>query len=415
MKRKLAVTDLTCGMYVCELDRPWLESQCLFQGFYIDTEAQLQELKSGCLRECKYVVIDTLKGADLAPHNVKPQPSAPSVVKAPRISEPSGEHIYPRSIDVEQELAAAQQSRSRARSYIDQVFEDITAGETPDLEQARAVVNDLVESIMRNPDAQMCFTQLKNRDEYTAQHSVNVCVLALAFGRHLGLAPDDLNLLGTGALLHDIGKLKTPLEVLNKPGRLTDAEFEIMRQHPVHGRELLERIPGIPPEVIDVAFSHHERLQGHGYPRGLQHDEISVWSRMVAIVDVYDAITSDRCYHEGMAPTEALTRMYEWRIRDFDPDLLEQFVQCIGIYPIGSLVELSTGEVGVVISMNPKLRLRPKVSLVLDADKNPYFPARVLDLAGLVDHERTCTIKRVLDSGTFNVDVQRELRQLKRA
>ena len=415
MKRKLAVSDLTCGMYICELDRPWLESQCLFQGFYIDSEAQLQELKSGSLRECKYVFIDTLKGADIAPQNLKPQPKAPPVVMSSRPSEPAGERRYPRSTEVEEELAAAQQSRSRARSYIDQVFADVAVGKTPDLEQARAVVNDLVESIMRNPDAQMCFTQLKNRDEYTAQHSVNVCVLALSLGRHLGLARDELNLLGTGALLHDIGKLKTPLEILNKPGRLTDEEFELMRQHPAHGRELLERIPGMPAEVIDVAFSHHERLQGHGYPRGLQQNEISIWSRMVAIVDVYDAITSDRCYHDGMAPTEALTRMYEWRIKDFDPDLLEQFVQCIGIYPIGSLVELSTGEVGVVISMNPKLRLRPKISLVLDAHKNPYFPARVLDLAELVDQESICTIKRVLESGTFNIDVQRELRQLKRA
>lgn len=389
-------------MYVCELDRPWLESECLFQGFYIETEAQLREAKAGCLRQCKHVFIDTQKGIDLDPN-------------APVGGGVSGKR-HARTVPVEAELAAAQRARGQARSFIDQVFQDIASGELPDLEQTRTVVNDLVESIMRNPDAQMCLSQLKDRDEYTAQHSVNVCVLSLTFGRHLGLDREALNLLGTGALLHDIGKLKTPLEILNKPGRLTDEEFRIMKEHPNHGRELLARIPGMPPEAIDVAFSHHERLQGHGYPRGLSGNEISRWSKMVAIVDVYDAITSDRCYHDGMAPTEALTRMYEWRVRDFDPQLLEQFIQCIGIYPIGSLVELTSGEVGVVISVNSQLRLRPKVALVLDADKSPYFPSRVLDLATLDQNaDRQCAVARVLEPGAFNVDVQQQLRELKTA
>lgn len=407
MKRKVSLADLACGMYVCELDRPWLESECLFQGFHIESEAQLQTLKNGCLRQCSHVFIDTLKGADLTA--AKPATSQPSV-------RGDGDSRFPRVVSVEEELHSARQARHRARSYIDQVFKDVAAGELPKLDDARAVINDLVESIIRNPDAQMCLSQLKNRDEYTAQHSVNVCVLSLTFGRHLGLDRSALNLLGTGALLHDIGKLETPLEILNKPGRLTDDEFRLMQQHPEHGRKLLERIPGMPREVIDVAFSHHERLQGHGYPRGLTGDAISVWSKMVAIVDVYDAITSDRCYHDGMAPTEALTRMYEWRERDFEPQLLEQFIQCIGIYPIGTLVELASGEVGVVISINPRLRLRPKVALVLDSSKSPYFPTRVIDLARFTqDPDSGCTVTRVLEPGAYNVDVQRQLRELKTA
>jgi len=238
-------------------------------------------------------------------------------------------------------------------------------------------------------------------------------VLTITFGRHLGLSVRQLNLAGMGGLLHDIGKLRTPLEILNKPGKLTDEEFAIMRAHPDHGREILEANPGIPAAVIDVAFTHHERLHGHGYPRGLKADEISLWSKMVAIVDVYDAITSNRIYHDGMNATEALTRMYEWRERDFDPVLLEQFTQCIGIYPIGTLVELHGGEVGIVISTNPELRLRPKVLVVLDEEKRPYYPTRVVDLAQFVDREEGIyAINKVLEPGTYNVDVQQHIRQL---
>lgn len=405
MKRKLAVADLICGMYICELDRPWLESKCLFQGVFIETQEQLQELKGGCLRECRYVVIDTLKGADLP----LPKQAPPSVSKP----EQSGEMRYPRAVSVERELEPARAARTRAGGFIDQVFREVASGQAPRLEDVRGVIEDLVDSIVRNPDAQMCLTQLKNRDEYTAQHSVNVCVLSLAFGRHLGFEQSQLHLLGTGALLHDIGKLNTPLEILNKPGRLTDDEFRIMKEHPERGREILR---GMPAEVIDVAYSHHERLQGHGYPRGLETDQISIWSKMVAIVDVYDAITSDRVYHEGMASTDALARMYEWRERDFDAELLEQFIQCVGIYPIGSLVELSSGEVGVVISINPRLRLRPKLVLVRDASKNPYFPTRIVDLGRYVDADSVpYTISRVLQPGSYNIDVREYLRELKTA
>lgn len=408
MKRKLAVDDLACGMYVCELDRPWLESPCLFQGFFIQNEDQLRDLKVGCLKDCSHVFIDTLKGADLDPHK--------RVRVLPAPGEETGEVRYPRAVSVEEELGQATKARKAASDLIDKVFANVLKGETPQLPEVRRVVSDLVESVIRNPDAQMCLCQLKNRDEYTAQHSINVCVLTITFGRHLGLGRSALNLLGTGALLHDIGKLKTPLEILNKPGRLTEEEFAIMKEHPAHGRAVLSEIPGIPPEAIDVAFSHHERLHGHGYPRGLKSDEISVWSKIVAIVDVYDAITSDRVYHDGMAPTEALTKMYEWRHRDFDPELLEQFIQCIGIYPIGSLVELSSGEVGVVISINPQFRLRPKVALVLDGDKKPYFPTRIVDLAqSMEDDEPGDTILRVLEPNAYNIDIKAQLREMKTA
>lgn len=408
MKKRVDVQNLKIGMYICELDRPWLESSFVFQGFFVESKEQLEAVQ----KECEYVIVDTLRILDLPENSRLALPSTPGVITS--LLRAKGAQRYPRQVAVEEELQSARIARSHTRKFIDNVFADVQSGRIPDLKEVRETVANMVESIVRNPDAQLCLAQLKNRDEYTAQHSVNVCVLTITFGRHLGLSVRQLNLAGMGALLHDIGKLRTPLEILNKPGKLTDEEFAIMRAHPHHGREILEASPGIPPAVIDVAFTHHERLYGHGYPRGLKADEISLWSKMVAIVDVYDAITSDRIYHDGMNATEALTRMYEWRERDFDPVLLEQFTQCIGIYPIGTLVELHGGEVGIVISTNPELRLRPKVLVVLDEEKRPCFPTRIVDLAQFVEREEGIyAINKVLEAGTHNVDVQQHIRELK--
>jgi len=408
MLRKIPVDQLTQGMYVSELDRPWLDTPFLFQGFFIRSDAELEQLRSSC----DYVYVDPLRVAQDMPTATRRRP--PATREAPVGHLSAGERRYPRQIPLERELKSARAVRQRARSFIDTVFEDVRSGRRPDLTEVRQVVSGMVESIVRNPDAQMCLAQLKHRDEYTAQHSVNVCVLTVAFGRHLGVALPELNLLGMGALLHDIGKLRTPLEILNKPARLTADEFAVMREHPVHGRNILEAIPGMPAEVVDVAFAHHERLHGHGYPRGLVGNELSSWSKIVAIVDVYDAITSDRAYHDGLPATQALTKMYAWRERDFDPELMEQFIQCIGIYPIGALVELTSGEVGVVLSINPRLRLRPKVMLSRDAQGRPYFPARIVDLAEFVDRDDgPYAIQRVLEPGACGIDAGEQIATIK--
>ena len=406
MKRKISVDQLAKGMYVCELDRPWLDSSFLFQGFFLCTDAELEQLRSSC----EHVFIDTLRGSDLP--GLAAEIPVPSVAKPVTLAR--GERRYPRTLALETELSAARAVRKRARMFIDAIFDDVRHGRPPDFTEVREVISGMVESIVRNPDAQMCLAQMKKRDEYTAQHSVNVCVLTVAFGRHLGLPRHDLNLLGMGALLHDIGKLRTPLEILNKPARLTPEEFERMKEHPLHGHEILSEIPGMPEEVVDIAYSHHERLQGHGYPRGIGGGEISTWSKIVAIVDVYDAISSDRTYHDGLSATQALTKMYGWRERDFDPELMEQFIQCIGIYPIGTLVELTSGEVGVVMSINPRLRLRPKVMLALDDSGSPYYPARIVDLAQFVDRdEGPYAIARVLEPGAHGIDAGEQIRQLR--
>jgi len=406
MLKQIDTNDIKIGMYVAQLDRPWLDTPFIFQGFLLESEQHIKEVQNFC----SYVFIDIKKGLDtdaLLPDS--------RIFASPPHLKPT--RVYIDTTPLEDEIATAEALRETAKNCIDNVFNAITENRDIDIKSVKKLVNNMVGSIVRNPDAQMCLTQLKNKDEYTAQHSINVCILTLTFGRHLGICENSLNLLGLGALLHDVGKIKTPLEILNKPGRLTDEEFEIMKAHPEAGRKILKATNEIPDSVIDIALSHHERLGGHGYPRGLPDDQISPWSKMVAITDVYDAITSDRCYHDGMSPTQALTKMYEWRIKDFNPELLEQFIQCIGIYPIGTLVELTSGEVGIVISVNKEMRLKPKILLILDEFKNPYYPTHIVNLTDYhqESNENAYNIQAVLEPRSYNINTNDYMHEIKQA
>lgn len=400
-KVQLHVHQLKLGMFVAELDRPWLGTPFLFQGFRIRRIEEIDKLKE----MCDSVVIDL----DKSVHGRMAKQSAGA--KAPH------RKIYQMAASFEEEIVSANEIRHNTENCIAELFSDVEHGRMIDLAAAKRVVSDTVDGILRNPDAHMSLTQLKNWDSYTAQHSINVCVLALSMARHLGLPRGEMEMVGIGALLHDIGKLRTPIEVLNKPGKLTDDEMNVMRAHPVHGRELIEKRYGLSHHIADMAYSHHERVAGGGYPRGIIGSEISLWSKIVSIVDVYDAITSDRCYHKGMSPTDALTKMYSWRIKDFDGELLEAFIQCVGIYPVGSLVELTTGEVGIVISVNPTARLRPMIDLLLDANKKSYYPSRVLNLAnlGTDDLHASCAIKDVLLPGAYGINIHEHLAPLRQA
>ena len=294
---------------------------------------------------------------------------------------------------------------TETREAVYNIMDDVRLGRSINTTGAKKIVANMVDSVIRNPDALMCLNQLKNKDEYTALHSLRVCVLALAFGRHLDLTDEELNLLGIGALLHDIGKMKVPNEIINKPGKLTDEEFDLMKSHVPRGVEILEKAHGILPASVDVARFHHERYAGGGYAQGAKGENIGLFGSVGAIVDCYDAITSDRSYHTGMSAHDALKKMYSWRGRDFQPLLVEQFIQCMGIYPIGSVVELNTGGIGVVISINRKRRLKPKVALVLSPDKTPMTPVKVIDLmhqaAEGLDHE--VEIRKVLPPGEYGV------------
>ncbi len=390
MIKKVNVSDLKRGMYVSALDRPWRDTPFLFQRFEITDDEQLAQLK----QRCKYVYIDDDYQTGTVPQVLTPplartlrvEPAETDQKPVFRIvaedtTAPRPRRAYRDETTIEQEAEAIRETHEQATMLIDTIMEDVHLGKSLDTAGAKKAVGHMARSVLRNPDALLCFTQLKKKDDYTARHSLRVSILALAFGRHLGFDEEDLNLLGMGALLHDVGKMRVPGTILNKPGKLTDREYEIMKSHVPMGVEILERTNAIPLKALEVSRLHHERYGGKGYMENLKGDQITEFGLISAIVDVYDAITSDRVYKDGIASLDALKKMYEWRGRDFHPALLEQFIQCIGIFPIGSVVVLNTNEVGVIRTLNREQRLKPQVVLVMKPDKTRYPTLRAVNLA----------------------------------
>jgi len=260
---------------------------------------------------------------------------------------------------------------------------------------------------MSNADALLWLTQLKNVDEYTTIHSLNVCIMTLAFGRCLGLGRPELNVLGLGALLHDLGKMHVPLEVLNKPGRLTKQEFELIKLHPVTGYKLLESHKNhVPPQALQIVKSHHERNDGGGYTERLDGEIIPRFVKLVSIVDVYDAVTSERVYHKAETPQDAMNLIFKTSPHGFDRAMVEAFIKCIGIYPIGSMVELSTGQVGVLVGHTPGKKLRPMVLVVRDADGQMSKLRKLINLGSPTwDNDPNAPrIMRMLEPGTYGID-----------
>jgi len=402
MKVKVESCDVTMGMYITELDKPWIESPFLFQGFPVSTDDELEQLQE----VCQYVYVDT----ERTPFDVRPSlkilNSKPTPKKVPsRFDKESDDYVE--FSNYKKQLILAKKLRDKTRDYIDHVLDDVRMGRSLNTKDARAVVVNLVDSIVTSPDASMWLTHLKNRDEYTAIHSVNVCILTITFGRALGVEKKNLINLGLGALLHDIGKMKIPLEILNKEGKLSKEEFEIMMKHPELGHSLLVNDDNIPPESLEIVLSHHERINGSGYPSNLKENALTYFTKIVSIVDVYDAITSDRVYHDGISPHEALNKLFKWMPGNYDKKLIEEFIKTIGIYPIGSIVELKSGHVGMVAKFDEKNKLRPIVMLLLDKNKQPYSQRKMLNIANPIWREKgnSVEIKRIVEAKEFDINV----------
>ncbi len=396
-RQKVGVDELAIGMYVSELDRSWLETPFLFQGFPITTQEEIATLQ----RLCRYVFIDIEQSCTVTRLDAEGSFTSPAYrfETAPRAN------LHQESVGFEGELKAAASVYRKSREYIDTILSDVRLGRSIDPLGARELAAQVVGSVIKNENALVWLTQLKSRDEYTTQHSINVCILSVLFGRHLGLAPNDLEELGFGALLHDVGKMRIPLQILNKFGKLNDDEMDLMKQHPVFGYEILRNTPGVSFSAVDIAHSHHERIDGTGYPRKMEGDTISLFTKVVSIVDVYDAITSDRVYHMGIAPHEALNMMYGWAPPSFNSELLQEFIRCLGIYPIGSIVELDNGEVGVVMTVNRMKSLKPLLTLVLDREKRPFPRRKLLNLEFMERNGNPVGIRRILGAKAHGINV----------
>ena len=406
MKVKVDVSQLKKGMYVCELDRPWTDTSFLLQGIMIegvDDISQVQET-------CKYVYVDSEKSDESIAANLKSLSSQASTIA--NYSSGSIEHESAQA-DLEQhtfkkELNIARKLHERTRSYVDQALEDVRLGQAVDTEGAKEIVSEVANSITRSPHALVWLTNMKERDEYTSIHCMNVCVMAVSFGQSLGLSKAELEVLGLGGLLHDLGKMRIPLEILNKPSKLTFEEFEVMKTHPMEGYNMLKEQSDLPSEVLDIVKHHHERRNGKGYPSQLDGDQINNMTRIVAIVDVYDAITSDRCYHDAITPYDALKNMYEWVKEDFDKEMIEQFIKCLGIYPIGSVVELNMGHVGIVVSASEKSKLRPIVMLVLNSKREKFPKPKLVNLAHPKwrNGAQKLEVKTILNSHEYDFNIK---------
>jgi putative nucleotidyltransferase with HDIG domain len=377
MIKKINTPDLTLGMYVTQLDRSWLDTPFFFHKVLLKSPQQLSQLKA----YCRYVYIDTEKGKDtdhpLPMKEVDPEMLGQILEKkeTPASAPSSGQ------VPSAEEFSMARMVHGQTKQVVDQILEDVRLGKSIDSSGAKEAVENIIDSVIRNRDALVCLAQIKNKDEYTALHSLNVSILSVAFGRSLILPREALQILGIGGLLHDIGKMKVPLEILNKPAQLTDEEFHQMKNHVRYGTEILGRIPHFPPKGAQMVGQHHERYGGHGYLKGLQGDQLSLFGQIATIVDVYDAITSDRVYRRGILPHEAVKRMFEWSPRDFNRNLLENFIKCFGIYPVGSLVEINQSEVGIVVGANKEKALKPNVLLVKKKGGEKYLPARMVRLS----------------------------------
>ncbi|MBF0589579.1 MAG: HD-GYP domain-containing protein [Magnetococcales bacterium] len=286
-------------------------------------------------------------------------------------------------VSMSDEMERAVEVKHRTRELVGNMMEDVRLGKPISVGPVREVAQELTESMFRNKDAILSLSLLKEKDEYTYMHSVNVGVFLISFCNTLGVDPATTIEAGIGGILHDIGKMRTSPEVLNKEGKLTDEEFNEMRMHVTHGYNILKGSDEIPEIAKNICYEHHERWDGSGYPRGLKGDEISRFGLMAAIVDVYDAITSDRCYHKGMNPHVALQKMTEWSAYHFNKELFFQFVQCVGIYPTGSLVRLKNDLIGVVMHNHPKSLLHPVVNIIIDAKKRTKLKPRQVDLMAM--------------------------------
>lgn len=280
-------------------------------------------------------------------------------------------------IPIQEELKRADKLYGEAVDYARSFMHDVRDGKPLDIHEAAPLVNDLIDSVFRNDSAAAAISKLKAFDEYTYTHCINVSVLAVILGKRLGYPRGKLELIGMAGMFHDVGKAVMPAHILNKPGKLTDEEMAIMRTHPIQGYKLLKAQKDLPEEIIRGAVEHHEKQDGSGYPRGLKGDEISDIAKLLAVVDVYDALTSKRVYKDPLPPGKVLGMMYQWRVTDFHPNIVEQFIKSLGVYPVGSFVRLSTGEHGVVIDHKPANPLNPTVRVCYDSRMRPVIRREV--------------------------------------
>ncbi|MDF2457813.1 MAG: putative Metal dependent phosphohydrolase [Nitrospira sp.] len=402
MRKTIPLDQLTIGMSVVGMDRSWLDTPFLRHRILITRRAQIDKLRRAGVGT---VVIECKPCPEPVPVALPPIGNSPDPDLARSTDESSDGRRMERPTAFEEELPIAHDVYRSAKGLVEAAMQDVRIGRAINSDAVSRLVTAMVDSILRNADALVSLSRLKSFDEYTFFHSVNTSILALALGRRLGFSPDMLHLLGSGTLLHDIGKTKIPLDILNKPGRFEPHEFEIMKQHALRGVEVLSVTTGFQEEIIRPALEHHERVDGTGYPFGRNRAELTPFGLIASVVDIYDAMTSDRCYHKGMPAHRVLQHLYTLgQDGHLDSTYVQQFIQCVGVYPVGSCVLLNTGEAGIVSQLHQDQPVSPKLILVRDANLCTMAP-KAIDLREQ-DPDPSRKIVAVLDSKELSIDVE---------
>ena len=420
----ISVDNLQIGMYVSQLDRPWLETPFLFQGFYVRNEDDIAEIR----RHCKLVFIDQEQSAgsingvsasfDQSPTtsqkitDVKHKLSffkrlARRLSTKPEVDHQATGTFYRDSSSLKDELIPATESHNKALVAIKDVFAELRDKKHFDLKSLTTVVDPMIESVLRNQDALACLTRMRRKTDYLYSHSLGSAVWALVLGRHIGLDREALRAVGLGAMLLDVGMTQFPSELLTKREKLTPAENKLMKRHVEVGLEIVEKGHSVDRRVLEMVAHHHERYNGTGYPHGVSGNAIPVYGRIAGLADCYDAMITERPYAASMSSLDAIQQLRHRADVDFQAEMVDQFMQAIGAFPTGTLVELNTGEVGVVVSQNRLRRLRPAVMMVLDANKQTRTDCPMVDLALQTtadDGTQSLWIAKGLEPGAYGID-----------
>ncbi|TNE98919.1 MAG: HD-GYP domain-containing protein [Gammaproteobacteria bacterium] len=399
MIKRIPISELKVGMYITDLNNDWIPHNTRRKRGVIKKEETIVKVRD---MGVKFVYIDVSKGLDCQdgePVDDVDRRSESALKEAGEAPPGLRQHV-----PMAEEIVRAQQIHNQAQGLVGEFMNNIKIGGAVDVAPIHQLADELQNSVLRNANALSCLGRIREKDNYLMEHSVNLSVLMSLFGNYRKLSTDVMHQIIVGALLHDLGKILTPDEILNKPGRLSPEEFEVMKLHARNSRDILATTEGIGELTVMTAAQHHERMDGSGYPAGLKGEEISVYGRMVAITDVYDAITADRVYHKGMTPTQGLKKLLEWSGDHLDPVLVKQFIRCIGLYPVGSLVLLESGRLAAVVEANEHDQRLPVVRVMYNTKFRLPIPVETIDLARPGTQDR---ILRSVDPDDYKIDIRK--------